>query len=371
MPTQAVNIYAAADYPAEIRRAAQSLRDGKLIVLPTETVYGVAAVASNPDAVRAAKALRGGDATKPLTIHLAQPQDIDGYLPNLSAHAKRMVNKLWPGPVAISFPVDEAARKTIAQKFEVRDADIFEADRLTLRCPKHKVASDVLADVGQPVVLSVAGGDGQSARQVEQFAARLEGKVELIIDAGPTIFAKPSTILEVTDTGYRIVREGIYDQRMIERMMRTTFLFVCSGNTCRSPMAEAIARKLLADRLGIKQDQLESKGFAVLSAGASAFPGSKATPEAADAVAAMGADLSKHRSRLLMPELINQADHIFTMTQNHRQAVIAHVPAAAAKTTPLDPTKDVEDPIGGDGSLYRELADDLAKLISQRLDQVL
>jgi protein-tyrosine phosphatase len=169
------------------------------------------------------------------------------------------------------------------------------------------------------------------------------------------------------DDRYEILREGIYDQRIIERLMRTTVLFVCSGNTCRSPMAEALARRIIAQKVGVSQEQLESKGISVYSAGSYALPGAKATPQAVDAVKSLGADLTRHRSRLLSVELIHQADVVFTMSRAHARDVIALVPAAAEKTVTLDPTGDIEDPIGGDASLYQELATQLNQLIEKRL----
>ncbi|MCS7033260.1 MAG: Sua5/YciO/YrdC/YwlC family protein [Phycisphaerae bacterium] len=371
MATEVVNVFSVGDYQAEIRRAAQLLRDGSLVVLPTETVYGVAAVASHPEAVRKVRALRGGDPGKPLTIHLDRPESVRNYLFQPTPLAERLIRKLWPGPVAMSFEVSPDDRATVCRKLEIRESDVFDGNRITLRCPNHTVATDVLGEVNLPVVLSVAGGDASAARQVDQFLPAIDGRVELVLDAGPTVYAKPSTILQVSSEGYSISRAGIYDERIIERLMRTTFLFVCSGNTCRSPMAEAIARKLIADRLGVPPDQIESRGYSVLSAGSSAFPGGKATPEAAEAVKEFGADLSRHRSRMLIPELINQADFIFTMSEAHRQAVIAHSPRVADKVQKLDPERDIEDPIGGDQSLYRELASQLCQLISSRLDQVL
>ena len=83
----------------------------------------------------------------------------------------------------------------------------------------------------------------------------------------------------------------------------------------------------------------------------------------------MGADLSQHRSRPLVVELIHQADVIFAMSRNHAQAVTALVPSAREKTKTLDPDKDIEDPIGGDLSLYKELAVELKQLIEKRLEE--
>jgi protein-tyrosine-phosphatase len=132
-------------------------------------------------------------------------------------------------------------------------------------------------------------------------------------------------------------------------------------------MAEAIARRLLAEKLHVSEDELEKKGVSVISAGSFALPGARATPQAVDAVKAMGADLSKHRSRPLSVELIHQADVIYTMSKNHAQAVSALVPSASEKTKTLDPDKEIDDPIGGDLSLYQELAGQMKSLIEKRL----
>jgi protein-tyrosine phosphatase len=195
----------------------------------------------------------------------------------------------------------------------------------------------------------------------------LDGNIDLVLDAGAPRFSKPSTIVRVHKDSYEIVRAGIYDQRIIERLLRTTILFVCSGNTCRSPMAEAITRHLLSEKLHVPEDDLEKKGLQVVSAGAMAMPGTRAAAPAIDAVRGLGADLTRHRSRPLTVELIHQADVIYVMSRAHGRAVTSLVPSATEKVATLDPQGDIEDPIGGDVALYQRLAGELRTLIEQRL----
>lgn len=364
-----VPIFSTGDYDSQIRRAAELLRGGGIVMLPTETVYGAAGLLAHPAARRRLHDLRGDPDGPPFTVHLSRPEDAGRYLGDVSELGRRMMRKLWPGPVGLVFDVPADRRAGVAAGLALPEAELYDkAGAITLRCPDHIVAGDVLSLVDGPVVLTRAGADGNAA-PTEQTAQELEGKVDLIFNAGPTKFAKPSTIVRVGADSYEVVRQGVYDERIIEKMLRTTVLFVCSGNTCRSPMSEAIARRVLADKFGVPEAELEKKGIVVLSAGAFAMPGARATPQAVEAVKALGADLSRHRSQPLSVELIHQADAIFTMGRGHAAAVMALVPSAVDRVATLDPTGDVDDPIGGDLSLYQDLAGQLKTLIEQRLKE--
>ena len=150
-------------------------------------------------------------------------------------------------------------------------------------------------------------------------------------------------------------------------MIEYSVLFVCTGNTCRSPMAEGLAKQILAEIKGVPVDQLEAAGVRVRSAGVSTSGGSPATPEAVEAMRQAGVDISGHRSRMLNDDLIQDADVIYTMTASHRNAVLIFDPKASGKTRRLLDEQDVADPIGGPQSLYLRTAEMLRDGLKQRI----
>jgi tRNA threonylcarbamoyl adenosine modification protein (Sua5/YciO/YrdC/YwlC family) len=353
---EVVSIFDVADYDAQVSRGAKMLCAGGIVVLPTETVYGAAGMLSLPKANARLRELRGGTDAKPFTIHLADPNDAIRFIADPTDLGRRMIRKLWPGPVTLMFDVPPERRQRGCADLKVAERDMYDGSSIALRCPDHTLTTDVLGKTDGPVALTLVQSTDWT---------KLDDKADLVFDAGPSKYAKPSTIVHVTGESYEIVREGVYDQRIIERLLRTTILFVCSGNTCRSPMAEALTRSMLAAKMAVSEDELEKKGIIVLSAGGYAFPGARATPQAVDAVRELGGDLSRHRSRPLTVELIHQADRIFTMGRAHSAAVRALVPSASERISTLDPDKDIEDPIGGDGSLYLSLAKEFTTLIEK------
>jgi protein-tyrosine-phosphatase len=162
---------------------------------------------------------------------------------------------------------------------------------------------------------------------------------------------------------------GATDQEPI-RMAARMFLFVCSGNTCRSPMAAAIANAEIAARLGIPFEALETVNVHALSAGIAARTGASLTPEAQEVLRSLNVPVRPHAARNLTFELADQAEMIFCMTSAHRKAVLDMLPSVAWKTYCLDAESDIEDPIGMGLTAYINCAERIRSLVRMRFEQL-
>lgn len=362
---------------ATLARAITALRDGELVVFPTETVYGVGALASSDAGYNAMCHLRDVPAGATFTVHVASPSQILQWTGEPSGRMKRLIEKALPGPITLRVDIDPARAEDIFRTVGLPAAAknrVIENGVVSLRCPDHPVAQRLLESADTPVIATIAAkGFAAGAVDAEQAAAALGGAAKVVLDGGRSRYGKPSTVVRVKGSGPRSVitveREGIYDERFIMKLTRWTVLMICSGNTCRSPMAEGLARKMIASSLGLTEGDLDAAGVRVISAGVFASPGLPVSPEAVEVMSRKGVKIAGHRSRMLERENINEADLILCMTGSHRRAVLAMSPSAADKTLMLDATGDIEDPIGAGQGAYDRCAAAIENALSRRLKE--
>jgi protein-tyrosine phosphatase len=271
------------------------------------------------------------------------------------------------------FELDGQARDTLRNQFEREVFEgLYKQNSIGIRCPDHPVAAALLQQVSVPVVAPSANLTGKApAVNTDEVMAQLSDRIDLVLDAGPSRYGKSSTVVRIGKKGFQILRHGVYSQQEIEKFSQLTFLFVCTGNTCRSPMAEGVFRKYLAEKLQCNVDDLLKAGYKVHSAGIMGSSGFAASSEAVAACAAKGIDISAHRNKGLSEELIEESDFIYAMEQIHLQRILALEPDAAGKCMLLRPNKGIPDPMGQSQEVYNRCLNIIEKGVKKRINELM
>lgn len=349
MVTNRVEVVGEEVDPALVARASAAIAAGRIVVLPTETVYGLAGDPKDPGTTGRLAKWKGRPEAQPLTHHLAGRPGWDGLAPPPSPRVARLVERYWPGPLTL-----------IAKGHDGR--------KVGMRVPAHRFTRAVIAASGGDLYLTSVNATGEEpltdpAAILERFGER----IDLLCDAGPSTLKLASTIVDVSGDEFVVIREGILSRTEVLTTAARTVLFVCSGNTCRSPMAEALAKQIASERLHTPVDRLLARGLAFGSAGTATLAGMPASEHAVVAGAELGVDLQGHRSRPLTRDLGRQASLVLCLTHGHRQRVLELDPSLHGKTWLLDPGgEDVQDPFGAELATYRSTRDEIRTLLEAR-----
>ena len=366
-----IDIQKADDLRDVVHLAVQELAEGRIVAFPTETVYGLAVNARSDRAVASLLDVKGRCDGHPVVLGLKSADDALDYAPNMVPLARRLARRCWPGPITLV--VDGTHRDSLVTRLpaSVRAA-VMPNSTVGLRVPAHDTLTDVLRMMAGPIVLTSANRAGKpDATTADQVRAEFCAEVSLVLDDGPSRYGQPSTVVKAVGRELQLLREGAVPEATVRRLASLMILLVCTGNTCRSPMADVIARQLLAKRLGCALHELDDHGVIVLSAGLAAVAGGRPSPEAARVVADMGLTLTDHASQPVTEQLVRHADIILTMTSVHREAIVSAWPEAAPRVQLLRRDGgDVPDPIGGPIEVYRQCAEQMQAELQLWIDEL-
>ena len=256
MPPVVIELRSAEDWRDVVHQAVQALAEGKLVAFPTETVYGVAASALDERGVRRLVELKGRRRGHPLSLAVKSADEARDYAPGMSSLAQRLARRCWPGPVTLV--VDDVHPESLRRRLPPAVQEWVSPKRtIGLRVPGHEVVLDVLRMLAGPLVLSSANLGGQAeAVTAQQVLDALGDRIDLVLDDGPCRFGEPSSVVRVEGNRYKILRPGVVPEKTLQRLASLMILFVCTGNTCRSPMAEAIARQPVGQAAGLPAQRI-------------------------------------------------------------------------------------------------------------------
>lgn len=183
----------------KLKEPAEALKNGKLVLFPTETVYGIGANALNKEAVKNIFIAKGREQDNPLIAHISNIKMLDDLVENVGEIEKALIQKFWPGPLTIIFK-----RKPV-----IPDVITGGLDTVAIRMPSNKIAQELITLSGVPVAAPSANISGRpSGTEVADIMKELDGKVEFMIDSGRVEIGVESTVIRVVNDVVHILRPG-------------------------------------------------------------------------------------------------------------------------------------------------------------------
>ena len=188
-----------ADLPGTIEEAAKLLREGQLVALPTETVYGLGANGLSENAVAKIFEAKGRPQDNPLILHIADASQMEDICHSIPKEAYLLAEKFWPGPLTMVLPAKDIVPKRTTGGLST----------VAVRCPDHAATRDIIRQAGVPIAAPSANISGKPSTTTAQHVwDDHNGKLPLIVDGGPCRVGVESTIVDLTDSRPRLLRPG-------------------------------------------------------------------------------------------------------------------------------------------------------------------
>lgn len=342
--TPKIDLDRLSDHAEAVRAVAAELEAGKVVAVPDDCGMLLLALPGAPAAVERLQQMsqRYPDAVG--TTAIADGTVAFDFVEKIPEQFEKLSSRCWPGPAVLR--VGSGKAEALCSNWPVISQNWGLSPKgRALYVPGHRFAYSLLGELPSPAI-------GLIVVEPEPELIDLRG-CDTEVACSDKRYTEGPTIAVVGASGIEIEREGVVSQTLLRRLTGEIYLFVCTGNTCRSPMAEGLFRRMLADHLGCQEDELLDRGYTVISAGLAAYPGAPASRESVELLKQDGIDISAHESQPVTEDLLFHCDHILTMTRNHLDSILQIFPELHQKARLLSvDEKDVSDPIGGGPEEY-------------------
>lgn len=359
-----------------LKEAEAALRSGLVIAYPTETQYGLGTDALNPDAITYLDDIKERRFGGSFLVLIESVNALDTISDDIPEPAQIVARTCWPGPVSLLTPAKDGLPSAI----------VGEEGLVAARVSSYEVARRLPAMLGKPIISTSANLAGHPPLvDPVGIASTFKGRLELIIDGGILPLSPPSSIVDGRSVPLKVIREGAVSKNSIARLTGVEVeegkavplvLLVCTGNACRSPMAEGVFRTLLRERNLEGQVDVTSAGIAAVNWGS-------ATEEAQMTAWNEGIDISVHKPRQLSPKMVHEADIIIVMSEQHRNRVGLIDSSSRDRTFILKGLnvelsgrgsvsyRKIDDPIGRSQAVYRKILNEMRKELNKSFDSVI
>jgi L-threonylcarbamoyladenylate synthase len=208
-----------------LKEAAACLRDGGLVALPTETVYGLGANIFLDDAVRGIFKAKGRPSDNPLIVHVARRDQVDELVTEIPPETERLMARFWPGPISFVLRKSDKVSMLVSGGL----------DTVAVRMPSHPVALKLLELAAVPVAAPSANSSGKpSPVDAEHVLNDLDGKIDFVVDGGRCDVGIESTVLDCTSYPFTVLRPGAVTVEMLSELCEVT-VRLKTGEVARSP----------------------------------------------------------------------------------------------------------------------------------------